>query len=276
MLHNSLIVYESAIIRVYYEDRINSIESILKKPRGKFSEKDFHNLRVEIKKVNAVSELVYHCSVDFQKEKFLKSFQNVFRKAGKVRVLTLEISMLKKLRVSSLLKKYVTRLKKRLEKRKDSFFSVVRGTRGKLHKRYGIILPFFNRIDKTEVNRFFEMKRREINELIGNKVLKVENAHQLRKLLKEFYYTASIFELKSPWFKEMDHFQELLGNWHDDDVMAEYLQKKLETGRPNNKEVNSIKTVKQLVSYEGQQLFKQINVRIGVFHQPKEPLGIRL
>jgi hypothetical protein len=63
-------VNEASTIRVYYLERINSIESILGKPRGKFSGQDFHKLRVEIKKVKAVSELVYYCSQEFQKDKF--------------------------------------------------------------------------------------------------------------------------------------------------------------------------------------------------------------
>lgn len=267
---------EASTIRVYYLERINSIESILGKPRGKFSGQDFHKLRVEIKKVKALSELVYYCSQEFQKDKFPGSFQNIFRKAGKVRELTLEISMLKKLRISSLLKNYVNHLKKQVEKKKRRFFSVAYANQEELYKSSDIILPYFNRIDKAGVNRFLEMKSKEINGLLGTKILKEENAHELRKLLKEFYYTASIFGLKTPWFKQMDDFQELLGKWHDDVVMDGYLQKTLKNGKVNDDEIQTIKAVKQLVSYEGEQLFKQIKLKVTDFQETKRFLDIRL
>jgi len=269
-------VNEAATIRVYYLERIDSIESILEKHRRKFSRRDFHKLRVEIKKVKTVSEIVYYCTEDFQKNKFLGSFQNIFRKAGKVRELTLEISMLKKFRVSSLLKKHISQLKKQLERKKGRFFSVAHADPKELHKSSDIILPCFNRIDRIGVNRFLEMKSGEIRGLIGTKILKEENAHQLRKLLKEVYYTTSIFRLKSPWFKDMDDFQELLGKWHDDVVVDDHLQRTLQIGKLDGNGIQTIKAVKQLVSYEGEQLFKQINLRVADFQETKRFLDIRV
>jgi CHAD domain-containing protein len=269
-------VNEAATIRAYYEDRINSLKSILRKPRRKFSKEDFHKLRVEIKKVKAVSDLVYSCKADFQKEDFLTCFQNIFRKAGKVRELALELSMLKKLHVSRSLKNYVFGLKKLLKRKRRRFFSLAHANPRKLRKCCDVILPFFNHVNKKDVNSFLEMKHREINRVIGIKSLKEENAHLLRKLLKDYYYTVMIFRLKKPLFKELDDFQELLGQWHDNVVMAGYLQKSLKKGKLSSKEAQNMEIVKHLVSSKGEQLFKKINLRISELQEAKNSLDIRL
>ena len=57
-----------ALLEKYYSKRIAAIDGILQKPPGKFTENDFHDLRVEIKKLRALIDLLNFCAPHFKKK----------------------------------------------------------------------------------------------------------------------------------------------------------------------------------------------------------------
>jgi len=250
---------EAAIIKAYFEKQLNAIEIILKKQHHKISKEDIHKLRVAVKKIKCVSALVLFCDPAFRRKKFMKWFKKIFTAAGKLRELQLEISRLKKLQFSGSLKDYPGHLRKRLKKKKHFFFSLANGRlRRKLKKRSKIIYPFFEAVNKTGINKFLEEKIREMISIIKSKNLKEKEAHKLRKILKEFYYSISIFGLKNKQFKNIAGYQELLGQWHNDVVLAGFLQKAIDTDNEGKKELRIIKDARNQISSESKQLFEKI------------------
>jgi CHAD domain-containing protein len=250
---------EAATIKAYFEKQLNTIETILKKRHRKVSKEDIHKLRVAVKKIKCVSALVLFCEPDFRRKKFMKWFKKIFTAAGKLRELQLEISRLKKLQLSGSLKDYQSHMKKLLKKKKDFFFSLANGRlRRKLKKRSKMIYPFFEAVNKIVINKYLEEKTREITSIMESKNLKEKEAHRLRKLLKEFYYSISIFGLKDKQFKNIAGYQELLGQWHNDVVLVGFLEKAIDTDDEGKKELKIIKDARNQISSEGKMLFEKI------------------
>lgn len=254
---------EAETIQIYFEKQLDTIENILKKRHRKISKEDIHKLRVAAKKIKSLSALVFFCAPDFKQKKFMKWFKKVFTAAGELRELQLEISRMKQLQLFDSLKDYSGHLKKLLKKKKYSFFSLAnKKLRQKLKKRSKMIYPFFKAVNKIGVNRFVEVKSREIINIMESKNLKEKEAHQLRKMLKQFYYTISIFGIKEKRFQNIDDFQELLGQWHNDVVLEDNLEKAMDTADEGKKELKVINEVKNQISNESKMLFAKIKGRL--------------
>jgi len=261
--NDSFDLSEAAVLRAYFEKQITAIEFILKKRHSKIAEEDIHKLRVAIKKIKSFSKLILFCVPDFNSKKFLKEYNQIFKIAGKVRELQLEISMLKKFHLLHSIKNYTDHLKKALKKKKHLLFSIANTAMVyKLEKKYELIFPCFNRVSTNKVKQFLDKKSSGIRKLMETGNLKKEEAHRLRKVLKEFYYTLLIFCEKDDRFKYLDEFQELLGQWHNDVVLKDYLKEAEKSEYLNNKESNIIKVVKEKISCESKTLFAKINQKV--------------
>ncbi len=255
----SFYINEASVSKTYFTKQLNTIEIILKKRSRKISQKDIHELRIAVKKIKSLSALVLFCEPGFRIRKFMKPFKKIFTVAGKLRELQLEKSRLKKMQLLGSLKDYSHHLKSRLKKKKHLFFSLANAKFiRKLQKRSKMILSGFDSVSKTLINRFLEEKRNEISGLVATANLKENDAHRLRKILKELYYTLIIFDAKDTRFKNIDGFQQLLGQWHNDVVLKNYLQKALDDKDEAKKELKIISEVRDKISFESNFLFQQI------------------
>lgn len=247
------------VITDYFTKQLNGIEFILSKPHHQISEEDIHKLRVAIKRIKSLAELIHFCIPAFKRKKFVARYNKIFSSAGKVRELQLEISMLKKLQLSGTLKNYYRWLKKELKKKKRFFFSFANAAMvARLQKKSQIMLPFFDVVFYHELNSFFEEKSNETRRLMETNPLKKKEVHKLRKILKEFYYSLSIFGAKNDQIKKIDNIQELLGEWHNNVVLQGYLQKAVHSGHLDHKEKKIIALVKDKISTQTRVLFEKV------------------
>lgn len=253
-----LFINEASVIAAYFQKQVNTIERILNKPHRKICKEDNHKLRIAVKKIKALATLVLFYQPDFTISKFMKPFNRIFKVAGKMRELQLEISRLKKME-PGLLKGYLHHLKTRLKKKKHLFFTLSnKQLRRNLQKKSKMILPLFDEVSRSSVNRFLEEKRNEISQLLISENLKEKQAHELRKRLKEFYYTLFVFGIKDKRFAKIDDFQQLLGQWHNDVVLKDGLQKALDKKDEPDNELEIISNARNKISYESELLFEKI------------------
>ena len=92
-----------------------NITTLLKKSPEKFEDEDYHKLRVEIKKLKALAGFVEFSNQKFSKKKQLKPFSKIYKYAGKVRELQLEVSFLQK-NNAQFIEQYLCDLERRIEK----------------------------------------------------------------------------------------------------------------------------------------------------------------
>ena len=138
--------------------RTNAIDALLEKPVQKFTVKDFHQLRVEIKKLKAQFKLVNFCSKKFEWKKHFQSFQSVFEKAGKVRELQLEASALKKYAIYRGLKTYIKNLKKARQKEMFVFLLMInKDLKSRLKKSKKMVLSLIKTINKKDAKGYLNI-----------------------------------------------------------------------------------------------------------------------
>lgn len=83
-------------LKTYLKSRKKASLFQLEKPRIKYSLETFHQLPIEIKKLNALFDLISSSSKKFRCKKMIKAFKTIFRQARKVRDLQIEEASLKK------------------------------------------------------------------------------------------------------------------------------------------------------------------------------------
>jgi CHAD domain-containing protein len=79
----------------YLLKRVTVISGFLEIPKESFTTETIHDLRVEIKKLHALFELLEHCHDNFKMKRLFKPFRHLFRQTGKVREIQVEEELLK-------------------------------------------------------------------------------------------------------------------------------------------------------------------------------------
>lgn len=245
-------------LKKYLKKREKSIIALLKKPRRLYTPNTFHDLRVEIKKLKAIHEIINFCSPEFKKNKVFKSHKQIFKQAGKVRDIHIEEAMLKKYFNTSLLKKYRSDLREHRLKEQNTYFSIVnKKPLTKLNKTYSEIRSFIGDVNKKKVNEYLNEERKKIIKL-QNHLLKPK-AHELRKLLKTFNYNQKIFASnKQNKLPQLETLTELLGKWHDGVITVTNLNKAIKGKIINAKEVIQLNKIKFQIVSDNTKLFNEI------------------
>lgn len=245
----------------YLKKRKNAIDFLLRKPSKKYTPNTFHKLRVEIKKLNSLFDLIHFCSTDFKRKTTYKPFQSIFPQAGKVRELQIEDAMLKNYFGKKVIKDYRKNLKRlRLKAEEDFFLLVNKKLMNQLNKKYQAIIPHLHRINQKNINTYLDKKKNYIQELLVQESIQIEQIHKLRKQLKILNYNKALVDKEKPKEKlsKQDVLPELLGKWHDCQVIIKHLKKTLKKGQLSLTELNQIKTIKSKIVHESNVLLNKI------------------
>ena len=248
---------------IYLRKRAKSIHSILEKPEVEYSTNTFHKLRVEIKKVKALFDLIYFCSEDFEFEKHFRPFKEIFVLAGKVRELQLEEQLLNKYRSSFVLNEYRNTLSSKLFQEERSYFAMINQELSvQLDNKFQIITSILSKIHKKEGNCYIEKKRKDIQKLLSEESLKANDLHNLRKQIKILDYNQKSLSSKEEYHSESNYDQltKLLGKWHDCQIFINHLNIIMEADTLNLEEKSQIKNLKSKISSKRERYFNKIEV----------------
>jgi CHAD domain-containing protein len=251
----------------YFKKRKEAIDFLLRKPTKKYTPNTFHKLRVEIKKLNSIFDLIHFCSTDFKRKTTYKPFKSIFSKAGKARELQIEDSMLKRYFRKNVLKEYRKSLKKHKSKAEEDFFLLInQKLMEQLNKKYHPIIAYLREIDKKKLSSYIENKENHIQELLGQEIIQTEQIHNLRKQLKILNYNRAIEdkEKQDEDLLKQDVLPELLGKWHDCQVFIKHLKKALNRGQLSQIEANQLKIIQSKIVYERNILFNEIKNAIPI------------
>jgi CHAD domain-containing protein len=249
----------AAILKKYYHKRVYSIRLLLEKPQENFTEKDFHTLRVEIKRIKAVYALVNACVKNFNRKKNLKPLTTFFRQAGKVRELQLLQAVVKKFKPDPSLNRYFRELTQQSAIEQDKFFTLMGGKLKKdvngMEKKTA---AFFDKVDNKSVLEFLREKRKDILTFFKTEIQDTDHYHELRKQIKELYYLEKIFSPKNKRLVIADDYQELLGEWHDSAVISEKLDQKMHNRKLSPSEIKGLKSLQKKISTRADRLLLKI------------------
>lgn len=246
----------------YFKKRTLAIDTLLETPTPQYTAETFHQLRVEIKKLNTIFDLIKFCNKDFKQKKTFKPFKLIFRQAGKIRELQLEEVMLNVFISSELVPNYFANLKALESKEQESFFAIINQKLiARLKKKYAIILPFLHSIKKKKARSYIQEKKNAIQEILHQNNVQKETAHELRKRIKILNYAQISLSLDkhNPTYYKKDALPTLLGKWHDYEVFVEQLERDILEGKISKKEANPIKKIIKKIVVKNDLLFEEIN-----------------
>lgn len=249
-------------LTTYFKKRETTILALLETPPREYNDETFHQLRVEIKKLNALFELIKFCNKDFKRKKTFKPFKLVFRQAGKIRELQLEEIMLNDFISSELVPNYIGNLEALESKEQASFFSIVNQKLiAQLKKKHAIIDPFLRAIKKKKARSYIQEKKNTIQEILHENSIQKETAHELRKQIKILNYALISLSLDkdNPTYYKKDALPTLLGEWHDYEVFVEQLERDILEGKISKKEATPIKKIIKKIRSKNDLLFEDIN-----------------
>lgn len=247
----------------YFKKREDAILDLLGKPGRKFTVGTFHELRVEIKKLNALFDLIHFCAPGFKRKKTFKPFKRIFRQAGKVRELQLEEALFDE-RFDHASGDYRKQLKKLRTKEREAFFSMPtkRLTR-RMKKKHRVIVTALSRLNRKKVEQYLEEKKEEIKEVLHQTPLQAEQIHEARKLLKTFNYNRMILASeKQKALLKKEPLSPLMGEWHDCQVTINRLQTAIDSGKIDEEEIRQLETMKAAIAADRKKLFDQLNSAI--------------
>ena len=211
----------------YVKKRMKNIYDITGTGPHIYNTAYFHRLRVELKKLNASLRLVKFCDKKFPKKKIFRPFKMLNKVAGNIREIQLEEIEIKKLVPSPFTKKYLPELKLLRENLKQQFLALKRGEifedlRRNKQKYYA----WSENLTRKKLFAYFLMLKEKITLQLSTETLKPKTIHELRMLLKEFYYNIEMIQAnKENSFSKINTLQDLIGKWHDNNIIIRHLTK---------------------------------------------------
>lgn len=203
----------------YLESRLDSVAHKLEHMAGAGVEmEELHTLRVDLKKIKA---LLYFASRCHDKPKIWKDYRFIkplFRSAGALR----EPQIVKKI-MQQASPEIPEEIDRQIQEKTRNFSENINEFQDGLKKFRSKAIAGIADIDLASAVSFFERQKKKIRK----EVLKHDPGkhwHEARKRMKIMMYMLSILPKKAVSeigvnHKELDRIQELLGDWHDLEVL---------------------------------------------------------
>ncbi|ALD20139.1 CHAD domain-containing protein [Hymenobacter sp. DG25A] len=238
-----------AIVR-YLKKRGKAIRYLVKQPPDAARKATFHQLRVEIKKLQAHLGLIHYYAKGFHPKKIFKPYQVVFRQAGKVRELQVEKAMLRQYIRADLLTDYRSSLQEKIGKEKESYFEMINNKLIKgLKKSLRKIIVYATKINSKKWANYARKRQKNIRHVVRKNRRKNSEFHFLRKKLQQFAYLqeGAGFSDNVQLNRKKNDLRVLLGKWHDYQIATRHLKKAVRNGVSSG-EKRQLKKVRQQVS----------------------------
>jgi CHAD domain-containing protein len=209
----------------YVNKRFREVHSCLKKYRHAAQPEDLHKIRTELKKIKTLFRLLAFRSKQFNAPKAYKPLKDIFSKAGHIRALEVLHHLFCEYELEEFEKNNISGKKKRekevsrFQKSTHRYIKQVKQSRKQLKKHLA-------EIDMYDLEKY--MKEIE-DQLCGRlfQQLRQDELHPLRKQIKELAYLSEIIngETIPQQTAAFDKLQELIGQWHDKDILKTALEK---------------------------------------------------
>ncbi len=245
----------------YLSNREKVIARIMAMPRSAYTDQTFHKLRVELKKLNALFEILEYCSPEFKNRKYFKPFKTLFQQAGRVRELHITEALLKTYFAENSLIQLSQYIAKQKKSEEDAFFSLTtKLIRSKLKKQFQLIEPYAHLTTKKKIRRYLEKNKNSIEKILTEENIKLDLVHAIRKRIKTYNYNRRIIDkdVLSKNITSTDHLSDLVGKWHDLQITLDYIQASKKSVAFEPEEFNLLLEGEQKMTTECKQLFKDI------------------
>lgn len=256
-------------LETYFKKQASTIHLLLGQESKSFTADSFHQLRVEIKRVKALVDLIAFCSKKWNPKKTFKPFKVIFKLAGKVREIQLQLALLEEQPSFKSLVDCRKQLKKKLKRALGKFFITADSEASStLRKKHRIIIALFLQIGKKKRRRYMADKRQEINKMLHQNTVKKKQIHTFRKRLKVYDYNEKIMKYpeQNKGIVARNKLMELLGHWHDYQVSILQIKKATRSCASDSNEIELLENIERTFISKRNVLFDQINAALKQQH----------
>lgn len=247
-------------LKKYWNKRVSRVVSLISKKGSNRSASYYHDLRIEIKKIKALFELIHFHNKKFKRRANLHPFKKLFERAGRIREIQMERKMLKRY-LQQTRSRYLAVLLAIQNEYEQSFVQIqfpkiVEDVRS-MKKPIG---KYFSSIKKKAAEAHVIKMKRKIMKMLSIE-LGDKDVHKIRKRLKTLHYNiaqiqASIEILEG---KQWASFLELLGRWHDCEVAILHLKKFIGKSKPEKVTMDEVSSILFNLTKEKARLLKRVN-----------------
>jgi CHAD domain-containing protein len=231
----------------FIKAEFDAIEAILMSEKQSRQKKGIHDLRVHIKRLRALFALYDALKYNIPGLHY-KKLRQLFRYSGEVREAQLIIEKFGKYAIGKEYLRYYQSLLEaatlKLKFRREHFLELIR----ELPKE---IEPHIITIPERDVLRYLRTQKNEVSGLLSpaDPSLWHEGRKGIKKLLYVHRLCLPPTQKKSRLHEEeLDQVQDLIGKWHDADVIVEsFLELHMD---PNSKTMRSLQDKKELLRNE--------------------------
>lgn len=250
----------SSILKHSFLRKSGAVLKLLKKQPADFTHEDFHTLRVHIKHIKVILELIASSCSEFNKTKYFTPYKKLFQLAGKIRELQLQHSAFNIYKADPALNFYNTQLKEREAQASKDFFDLIRKSLFKKLKRYNKkILSFMPAVGPKEIKRQLSRNIQEVEAILQLEKPEKEEYHLLRKKIKSLQFLQKLFLPVKERMILADPFQHLLGQWHDYWLISKDLLKDAQNHKLTPTEVKALMALQKKISNRAARLIEKIN-----------------
>ena len=196
----------------FIKNRYTQIERYLTHYKEFNIPEDLHQFRVEVKKLNALYQLLNYTSTDFNKKKEFKLHRKIFQRSGEIRDDDVRQELNKN---KSLSKDILLRHQKDIE----NFNKRISGYIRKLKKSRNALIIAGSMLQKKQLKYYLEKRKKKIKKLF-QKTNYQKQLHKIRKMCKELIYLSRLYTHKETnAFANLDKLQEHIGKWHNEQLL---------------------------------------------------------
>lgn len=222
----------------FFKKKTNQIEVMINQDNRTFNLEKYHELRVEIKKLKLILNIIDESDIRFQKNKHINQLMRLFKQAGKIRALDLlnvHVKSFNPIKISSTLQLEIS---KALKKEKLLFFKMktnpinykkIKKLISKKIKKIDSIADYPKTL-KIKIKKDFKIWEKYNSKNRDKKSITVSKLHQARIHLKYWINYLKIFKQDFPkiQFVAMEDLSLKFGEWHDLIEFKKYLNQFLQ------------------------------------------------
>jgi CHAD domain-containing protein len=209
-------------LKSYAKKRFKNLKQDLKSYGHLQDTEALHRIRVEIKKIKVLINLINFSVKKFKGHQHFVPLRTIFRKAGEIRqpevlyklLLLYQIENVSDAQIPK--SKVMDRLSAAFQKNTSTYIETVNEQEKKIEKQY-------SKVSKVEAVNYLKKRKREVEHLFYHHFNKNE-LHKARKICKEIIYLHWIDRSKEPdsFYTEVE---DRIGQWHDKQMLLPILKK---------------------------------------------------
>lgn len=241
-------------IQKYTSNRIKKLEKLLSKPIPRNSLNTFHQIRIEIKKLNALRRFLEYSNIKFLNKKTASILELIFSDSGNIRAIQVGLQLIRTAFPEMRTHDCVRILKKRLVIYQVEFT-----------KKYSKILDMNKnsiskdiKIDKSLLTNYIVLLHESKHQIYKGPKERPSIIHKIRVNLKDAAYLSKWLHSDKSNKKDMKFILDL-GIWHDLVSFRKLILKTLVKNEFNELETSQLVLVMQKINRSINHKLKQLN-----------------